>query len=135
MTRRELRENTFKILFRKEFHENGEMKEQFELFRDYSDDISLTEKDSEYISSRVEDILAHLEEIDAALDTVSEGWKISRMSKVDLTIMRLAYYELKYDEDIPVGVAINEAVELAKKFGGDDSPSFVNGILAKLVEQ
>jgi N utilization substance protein B len=135
MTRRELRENTFKILFRREFHEDGEMKEQFELFREYSDDIRLTEKDSEYISSRVEDILAHLNEIDAALDTVAEGWKISRMSKVDLTIMRLAYYELKYDEDIPVGVAINEAVELAKKFGGDDSPSFVNGILAKMVEK
>ena len=56
------------------------------------------------------------------------------MSKVDLTIMRLAYYEMKIDDDIPVSVAINEAVELAKKFGGDDSPSFVNGILAKLTD-
>lgn len=63
---------------------------------------------------------------------VAEGWKINRMSKVDLTIMRLAYYEMKFDDDIPVIVAINEAVELAKKYGGDDSSSFINGILAKL---
>ncbi len=75
-----------------------------------------------------------IEEIDQAINEVSEGWKTGRMSKVDLTIMRLAYYEMKIDDDIPVSVAINEAVELAKKFGGDDSPSFVNGILAKLTD-
>ena len=54
------------------------------------------------------------------------------MGKVDLTILRLAVYEMKLDEDIPVKVAINEAVELAKKFGGDESPAFVNGVLAKI---
>ena len=55
------------------------------------------------------------------------------MGKAELTILRLAVYEMKYDEDIPVGVAINEAVELAKKFGSEEAPAFVNGILAKLV--
>ena len=55
------------------------------------------------------------------------------MGKVELTILRLALYEIKYDDDVPEKVAINEAVELAKKFGGDDSPAFINGILAKLV--
>ena len=55
------------------------------------------------------------------------------MGKVELTLLRLAVYEMKYDDDIPVGVAINEAVELAKTFGGDGSPAFINGILAKLV--
>ena len=63
---------------------------------------------------------------------MAKGWKTSRMGKVDLTIIRLAVYELKYEEDIPTGVAINEAVELAKKYGTDTSSSFVNGVLAKL---
>jgi len=55
------------------------------------------------------------------------------MGKVDLTIIRLAFFEIKFDEDIPTGVAINEAVELAKRYGTDESPSFINGVLAKLV--
>ena len=133
MTRRELRENTFKILFRKDFHEKSEFEEQFAFFAD-SFEKPLEEKDRAYIHDRAEEIFSRIEEIDQAIEGISEGWKISRMSKVDLTIMRLAYYEMKMDEDIPVGVAINEAVELAKKFGGDDSPSFVNGILAKLAD-
>ena len=54
------------------------------------------------------------------------------MGKTDLTILRLAVYEMEYDEDVPVGVAVNEAVELSKKFGGDESPIFVNGILGKI---
>ena len=66
------------------------------------------------------------------LDEASKGWKISRMGKVELTVLRLAVYEMKFDEDIPEKVAINEAVELARKFGGDDAPAFINGVLAKL---
>ena len=77
--------------------------------------------------------MAKLEDIDAIINEVSTGWKTSRMSKVDLTIIRLAVYEIKFDEDVPASVAINEAVEISKVFGGDDSPSFVNGILAKVV--
>ena len=149
MTRRELRENTFKMLFRKEFHSQEDLEEQFELFVEFIDDteeegfvenargeevLSIKEEDREYIYRRLMDILSKLDEIDTKIDSVAEGWKISRMSKVDLTIIRLAEYEIAYDEDIPVGVAINEAVELAKKYGGDDSPSFVNGILAKLAQ-
>ena len=67
------------------------------------------------------------------VNQVAQGWKTSRMGKVDLTLIRLAVYEIKFEEDIPEGVAINEAVELAKSYGTDDSPSFINGILAKLV--
>ena len=62
-------------------------------------------------------------------------WKVNRMSKVDLNILRLAVYEMKYDEDVPLKVAINEAVELSKKFGGDESSSFVNGILGKIAKE
>ena len=67
------------------------------------------------------------------MNEVAKGWKTTRMGKVDLTIIRLAVYEMKYEEDIPVKVAINEAVELAKQYGTDDSPAFVNGILARFI--
>ena len=88
-------------------------------------------KDMAYITSKYTDIMAHIEEIDLAINQVTTGWKTSRMAKVDLSIIRLAVYEIRYEEDIPVKVSINEAVELAKKYGSDDSAAFVNGILAK----
>ncbi|MDE6209119.1 MAG: transcription antitermination factor NusB [Lachnospiraceae bacterium] len=130
MTRRELREHTFKMLFRKEFHEEALMEEQFVLFKEST--VNLTEEDSEYVHSKVFDIISRLEEIDNAIEEASDDWSVDRMAKADLTILRLAYYEMKYDEDIPLKVAINEAVELAKKYGGDDSPAFINGVLGKL---
>ena len=79
-------------------------------------------------------VASHREEIDSYLTSTSENWALDRMPVVDRAILRLAVYEMKMDEDIPVKVAINEAVELAKKFGGDDSPAFVNGVLAKLAD-
>ncbi|MCI7795858.1 MAG: transcription antitermination factor NusB, partial [Lachnospiraceae bacterium] len=85
------------------------------------------------LEDRVEKIMARIPELDREIDRVAEGWKTRRMGKVELTILRLAVYEMKDDGEIPEKVAINEAVELAKKFGGDDSPAFVNGILAKLL--
>ena len=74
-----------------------------------------------------------LTEIDEMLNEKTTGWKTGRMNKVDLTILRLAVYEILWDDDIPSSVAINEAVVLAKKFSGEDGPSFVNGVLAKFV--
>lgn len=134
MTRRELRENTFKLLFHKEFHEVDDMDEQCSLYIENVEDYIMEDKDKIFISDRVFDIIAHLNNIDEEIEKVSEGWKLSRMGRVDLTILRLAYYEMKMDESVPEVVAINEAIELAKKFGGDDSPAFVNGILAKLIK-
>lgn len=133
MSRREIREQIFKLLFRAEFYnyDKEEMSEQLSLFFEELD--QRKEKDTDYIQKKYEDIMEHLTEIDAMINEVAEGWKTSRMAKVDLTLIRLATYELKYEEDIPTGVAINEAVELAKTYGTDDSASFVNGILAKLV--
>ena len=107
-----------------------ELEEQFEYFTESLENLSDT--DREYIHNKVFGTIGKIEEIDDVIAGVAEGWKINRLSKVDLTIMRLAYYEMKFDDDIPVIVAINEAVELAKKYGGDDSSSFINGILAKL---
>ena len=74
-----------------------------------------------------------MKEIDAEINEKSTGWKTSRMGKVDLSIIRLAVYEIRFDEEVPEKVAINEAVELAKKFGTDESPAFINGVLAKFV--
>lgn len=130
MTRRELREHVFKMLFRVEFHDAEDMTEQLELHDEVVEEGNETDK--EYISQKVNSIVEKIEEIDATVNGVAEGWKTRRMGKVDLTIIRLAVYEMKYDEDVPVKVAINEAIELAKQYGTDDSPAFVNGVLAKL---
>lgn len=130
MTRRQLREHIFKLLFRIEFNNEEEMPEQLRFYFEALED--LDEKDHLYMEEKFGKILENLENIDKQINQVSEGWKTERMAKVDLTILRLALYEMKYDENIPLGVAINEAVEISKKFGGDDSPAFVNGILAKL---
>ena len=132
MTRRELRENTFVMLFHKEFHDIDEMKEQFELY--FEKKAPMSEKDETYVSERVYDILSKLNEIDSGIEEASESWTVSRMSKIDLSIMRLAYYEMRYDESVPLQVAINEAVEIAKLYGGDNSPSFINGVLGKLAK-
>ena len=129
MTRRQLRENVFKMLFRVEFHDDKELSEQLILFEDEVEPISEDEKI--YMTNKYKDIYAHIEELDAAINEVSKGWKTTRMGKVDLTLIRLAVYEIRFEEEIPVKVSINEAIELAKKYGTDDSPAFVNGILAK----
>ena len=129
MTRRQLRENVFKMLFRVEFHDDKELPEQLILFEDEVEPISEDEKI--YMTNKYKDIYAHIEELDAAINEVSKGWKTTRMGKVDLTLIRLAVYEIRFEEDIPVKVSINEAIELDKKYGTDDSPAFVNGILAK----
>lgn len=130
MTRRELREQIFRMLFCIEFHDVEEMPEQMAMYEEAEEPWDV--KDGAYITEKCNAVVAHLDEINDAVDEVSEGWKTKRMGKVDLTLIRLAVYEMKYDDDVPVGVAINEAVELAKKYGTDDSPSFVNGVLAKL---
>lgn len=130
MKRRELREHIFELLFRVEFNAPEEMPEQIRLF--FADMEELKEADQSYMEEKYAHIVDRLPEIDKRIEETAKGWKISRMGKVDLTVLRLAVYEMEFDEDVPVGVAINEAVELAKKFGGDDSPAFINGILGKI---
>lgn len=156
MKRSEQREHIFKLLFGVEFNPAEELSEQISL---YLENAGITEeKDVDYITEKTTAIVTRLEEIDSLLNAsaVSEkktpakpapgrkseanaqktiSWKTSRMNKADLTILRLATYEMKMDDDVPVSVAINEAVELAKRFGGDESPSFINGILGKLARQ
>lgn len=130
MSRRELREQIFKLLFRVEFNQKEEMQAQAEFFFEEEEN-QADVADTAYITGKVDKIVEKLEEIDAVLNEKVQGWDTGRMGKVDLTILRLAVYEILHDEEIPTGVAINEAVELAKKFGQDSSPSFVNGVLAR----
>ena len=131
MSRRKIREQIFKMLFQIEFYEKDEMDEQIQIEMD-----ALSHVDSEkqaYIEKKLREIYSLCEEIDALINEKATGWKTNRMSKVDLTLIRLAVYEIKYEDDIPAGVAINEAVELAKIYSSDGAPSFVNGVLAKFV--
>jgi len=131
MSRREIREQIFKILFRAEFYEKDELEEQLSLSLQELGDAR--EQDSAYIVAKVRDIYGRLEEIDEQINAGAEKWKTTRMAKAELAIIRLAVYEMKYEEEIPVSVAINEAVELAKVYGSDHGAGFVNGVLAKLV--
>lgn len=131
MGRRELRENIFKLLFVGAFNQEDEMPEQLGMYFENNLE-NLKESDQAYMADKYHRISQRIEELDGMINEASTGWKTTRMGKVDLTILRLAVYEMKFDEDVPMGVAINEAVELAKKFGQDESPSFINGILGSI---
>ena len=131
MGRSELREHIFRILFRIEFQPKEEMEEQLALYLEELEAAKDTEK--EYIRTKYAAIAEKVEMIDEKINASVTGWKTSRMGKVDLTILRLAVYEIEWDEEVPQGVAINEAVELAKRYGGEESPSFINGVLGKIV--
>ena len=130
MGRREQRESIFHLLFMTEFNPSEEIPEQKQMYLDNIEE--LQEKDQSYIQNKFENIREKITEMDDILNQCSKGWKTSRMGKVDLSILRLAVYEILFDEEVPDKVAINEAVELAKKFGGDESPSFINGGLGKV---
>lgn len=129
MTRSKLREELFKLLFRVEFNEIEEMGEQQELF--FEEEKTISEAERAELKAKCDDILSKLDKIDTSLNEKITGWDTSRVGKIELTILRIAVYEIQNDENVPTGVAINEAVELAKRFGQDNASSFVNGVLAK----
>ena len=131
MSRHKLREQVFKLLFRIEFNDSVEMEEQKELFF-ITSDVETTEEERRYIEEKYQAVVDKLDKIDELISSNAKGWSIDRMSKVDLTILRLGVYEMIFDDTIPEDVALNEAIELAKEFGQDQSYSFINGVLAKL---
>ncbi len=133
MGRHEQREQVFMLLFRAEFHPREDMPEQIRLFFQESDTMRAPEE-AELIGARYQAVNDRLDEIDRLINDNTEGWNTSRMGKVELAVLRLGVYEIKYDDDIPAGVAINEAVEIAKKYGQDNSGGFVNAILAKILK-
>jgi len=133
MLRKQMREHIFRLLFQIEFVPSLEMPERIDLYLEHLENAN--EEKKTYMRQRCLQAISHVNEIDALINERTSGWKTSRMNKVDLSILRLAVFEMHYDEDIPVGVAINEAVELAKKYSGDEGPAFVNGVLAKVVAE
>ncbi|MCT4687068.1 transcription antitermination factor NusB [Vallitalea sp.] len=130
MNRRIMREHIFKLVFAIEFNEEERFTDRVGV---YLNELETSDTAREYIKHKAISIFEKLESIDEMINKNAEKWSISRMSKVDVSILRVAIYEIEFDEDIPTNVAINEAIEIAKKYGGDHSPSFVNGILAKVV--
>ena len=132
MNRSAIRENAFKLIYSLEIQKTENLEEQIDLFFE-SNNIK-DEQAKKYIKDEIFGINEHSEEILKDIEhNLKEDWKLSRISKMDLSILKLAIYEIKYGE-IPYKVAINEAVELAKKYGEDKSKNFVNGILASIVK-
>lgn len=133
MNRSEIREKAFKLIYSLEIQKEEKIEEQIEL---YLESNNITDKNAiEYIKDAVLGIEKKEKEITSQIEKhLKEDWKIERISKIDLAILKLAIYEIKYKE-IPFKVVINEAVELAKKYGEDSSKNFVNGILASIVKE
>ena len=130
-----LRDKVFGLVFRIEFYPENELDEQVKFFEEYAGEEEYLPEDLEYITGKFKAVKDKLSEIDQAIDKCAVGWTRSRMGKCELAALRLGIYEMLYDEEIPVGVAIDEAVELSKKFGQETSGSFVNGILATFAKQ
>ena len=130
LTRREEREQAFILLFEKSFNEEVTVSELY--------DIAVENEaiaESEFAKTLALKVTENLGEIDAAIEKHSVKWKMNRISKVALAVMRLAICEILYYDDIPVGVSINEAVELCKKYASKDDYSFVNGILSSIAKE
>jgi len=134
MTRRELREHIFALVFRLDFHAYEDMPEQIRLYFEELEEPA-EDADAEYIESKSKAVFERISELDAKINEKVEKWNTDRMGRVELAIIRLALYEIWHDEEIPEGVAINEAVELAKKYGSEDAGSFVNGVISKIIKE
>lgn len=139
MSRREQREQIFRLLFRVEFNALEEMQQQTGLFLEQiklpteDDGQGASEQDAEIIEAKYVKIQEKLPELDARINEKTEGWDTKRMGKVELAVLRLGLYEILYDDEVPGGVAVNEAVEIAKKYGQESSGKFVNAVLAKFM--
>jgi len=129
MKRRRAREYALQILFQLDI-----IKTSFDenLFKNFWEESEEEEDVKEFASALIRGTLEHLEEIDKAIEQVAEHWSLKRMAVVDRNILRLATYEFLYRNDIPPLVTINEAVEIAKKYGTEESSAFINGVLDKI---
>ncbi|EDS77836.1 transcription antitermination factor NusB [Clostridium massiliodielmoense] len=131
MNRRKSREVAMKLLFEMSIN-----KEEFsEILKNFKEntDTNMENVDFVYINKIVNGIEQNKEDIDKRIEENLTKWKLNRLSKIDLTILRISTYEIMFMEDIPNKVAVNEAIELAKKYSADNSPAFVNGVLGNMI--
>ncbi len=129
MSRKKNREEAFKLIYQTEINKENYKSQLEYYFAGNEVPLDVTE----YIADLVTGVNVRIAEIDKCIEGyLVSSWSISRISRVDLAILRMGYYEIKYRDDVPKGVAINEAVELAKKYGSDSSGKFINGILANI---
>ncbi|MBP3348147.1 MAG: transcription antitermination factor NusB [Clostridia bacterium] len=141
MTRREVREVAFMLLFQLEFRQDvsidDTLLQYYTMDADSSDDeeeipeVKLSQKDREYIDAVIKGVGEKKSELDSVITEYAKGWSLERIIKVDLSVLRYCIYEMKYMADrTPLAVSINEAVEISKKYGTEKSKSFVNGVLS-----
>ena len=142
MSRRLARESAIKFLFSADFNKNENLDEMMKNFFDneeenLEDDAQevLNKNDIKFADEVIRGTIENLQHIDQLIQDNTTGWTKERIAKVDLAILRLALYEILFREDIPGSVAINEAIELAKKYSTDESGGFVNGVLGKIVRE
>lgn len=124
MKRSEIRERTFIILFQRDFNYEFIQDIDYYLTRE-----GLKDADADYAKQTILGTIEHLEEIDKLIGKYLVNWNFDRLNKTDISVLRLAIYEMMYSQDVPDKVAINEAIELAKKYNGDVAGVFVNGLL------
>jgi N utilization substance protein B len=135
MSRKVARENAFKMIFEMAFQDE-EASDIFAKFMELQEDkLDLDEEDEKYILAVLSGVKENLATIDEKIKLHLKDWSFERISKADLAILRLAIYEILYKDDIPTKVSINEAVEIAKSYSDDSSPSFVNGVLAEIIKE
>ena len=128
--RRESRELALQILYALDANPSVGIRETLQTFREEQSDV--LSRVREFAEGLVQGVQEHREVIDAAIKARSKNWTLVRMPRVDLNVMRMATYELMFRQDIPKKVSINEAIEIARKFGDKESPAFVNGILDEI---
>lgn len=133
MSRKRARDHAFKLIFEIPFH-GMNVEERLDLYLSQMES-QPSESDWKYIQTVVTTCFSKLDDIDEKLRGTLTNWSLERLPKVSVSILRLAMCELQYCDDIPYQVTINEAVELAKTYGDDDAPGFINGVLANFVEQ
>lgn len=133
MNRRKSREIAMKLLFEMSINKEN-YDEIIENFKENTD-IELNDVDFDYIERVLSGVLKNKDEIDSTIEKYLVKWTIDRLPKMNLAILRMASYELTFEEDIPEKVSINEAIELAKKYGDDNAPAFINAVLNNLIKK
>lgn len=132
MSRRNARKNAFFLLFQTSFVSDDEKEKTKEIFFDENN--TIPEKEKNFIIEEIDGVLNNIKEIDSLIEKFSKGWAIERISRVDLSILRLSIYEIKFAKT-PEKISVNEAVELAKEYSSKEAASFINGILGSFIKE